>query len=87
MSNISKIPDNNGCLLIPANLFERIDSNGLECEIKPCGADVFVSVKQDDNAFLNGYLVKDGETFTFCGKIYVYAKQGCNVYFMKYRTL
>lgn len=87
MNNISRIPDTTGCINLIVNTNALIDTNGLECVIKPVGADVFVATRQKENNYEGGFIVREGEEFTFCGKMYVYAKEECRVYFMKYRTL
>ena len=87
MNNVSRIPEETGSCSIISNVEVDIDSNGLECVIKPDGADIFVKTRPCDNKFFGGYLVKDGQEFTFCGKVYFYSNATCEVYYMKYRTL
>lgn len=87
MNNISRIPEETGYINLIINSGHTFDSNGLECVIKPDGASVFVRTRATEDDFDNGFIVRQGEEFTFCGKIFVCAKEACRVYYMKYRTL
>lgn len=86
MSNYSRIPvktKSEGA--ISAIEFE-IDTKGLDCIVRAEETDLFVYTKSGA-AKSEMYLVKEGETFEFCGKLYYQVATSGTVYTFMYNRL
>lgn len=64
----------------------EIDTEGLDCILKPDGTDMLVYTKSgaENN---EKFPIKDGEAFEFCGKLYYTVATSGTVYFFMYNRL
>lgn len=86
MSNYSRIPVKTQNEGIISNIEFQIDTQGLDCVIRAEGTDLFVYTKSGA-AKSEMYLVKDGETFEFCGKLYYQVATSGTVHTFMYKKL
>ncbi len=86
MNGFSKIPVKaKGEEVISGVEFE-IDTQGLDCILKPVGTDLWIYTKSGSRGG-ERYCIKDGETFEFCGKLYYMASFSGTVYSLMYNRL
>lgn len=86
MGGYSRIPVKTKNEGVISNIEFEIDTQGLDCVIRAEGTDLFVYTKSGaDQSEM--YLVKDGETFEFCGKIYYQVATSGTVYTFMYNRL
>ena len=84
MINITKIPDEARKVTLQAGKELILDTKGLDCIIKPDKEDVFLkTVKGSEDSFI----IRSGEEFSFCGKVYICAQSDAVMYCLFYRTL
>lgn len=85
MNGFSKIPVKINAIGVISGVEFEVDSKGLDCIIKPTETDIWVYLKSGKNA--ERFLIKAGESFEFCGKIYFSASMSGTVYCYMYQRL
>ncbi len=86
MSNYSRIPVKTKCKDALSAIEFEVDTQGLDCVIRADGTNLLVYTKSGA-AKSEMYLVKDGETFEFCGKLYYQVYTSGMVYTFMYNRL
>lgn len=85
MSCKSRIPSKTFSYTLSAGTAKELDTKGCDCLLKAVSGEVMVFVK-NDNSEDGYYTLGTGETFTFCGKLYVEGN-GSKVCGMMYTTV
>ena len=87
MINVSRIPDDTKSIkLSEKDGTVTLDTKGLDCIVKTVGADIFIKAKEN-GADEDVFILRDGESISFCGRVGVFTKSTADVYCMFYRTL
>lgn len=88
MKNTARIPEEVKCISLSGNADEKsvIDTKGLECIIKPVGGELYIKAKGGESD-ADAFVVSDGESFEFCGRITVFAKEALKINCLFCRTL
>ena len=88
MNGISRIPDEVKCISLSGDKTEKsvIDTKGLGCIIKPCGGELYIKAKSGETDG-DAFVLSDGESFEFCGRITVFSEASLKVNCLFYSTL
>jgi hypothetical protein len=85
MTGISKIPDKVERVDMISGVDFVVDTKGLNCIFKAVGGDISITLREGD---YNCFLLCDGESLDFCGKIYFkHAAGNPTAYCLYYHTL